>query len=508
MCDKKFLYGASVQGIQGFIFSTNKLQEIIGASGLVEEVCTNLFEDEFKQNGELVVKAAGNVKCFFENEDECRCAVLGFPRRVMETAPGVTISQAVVEMENDDFKKACDELEANLHAQRNKPVKSLQMGCMAVERSRRTGLPAVTIDSKENEFVDEGTDKKLEFLNKGKASYSKTHYDSSVTAKLYENLYGEKVNYYTNIDIKDMTLQNDWLAIVHADGNGLGEVVARIGKDREKLRSFSESLSEVTIKAAQEACEEVGAKDEKGNLFIRPVVLGGDDLTVICRADLAVPFVEHYLKAFEEKSEANTNVGRLSACAGIAFIKSSYPFYYGYELAETLCGVAKKDAKSDEMKHLYDGKVASCLMYHKVQSSFVEDYAVIKQKELTPTNGWSFCFGPYYLKGNEKRWTIENLKNNVDKLSLEANNPIKTAVREWMTLMGEGEDRAAQKEKRIQNLSQYGDKQKKLFEEVAKPFTKEQGQQPSPLYNRAGVGKCSPAYDVLSLLTINTQQTK
>lgn len=34
----KYLYGASVQGIQEFIFKTNKLKEIIGASKIVEDM--------------------------------------------------------------------------------------------------------------------------------------------------------------------------------------------------------------------------------------------------------------------------------------------------------------------------------------------------------------------------------------------------------------------------------------------------------------------------------------
>ena len=39
----KFLYGASVQGIQHFIFQTNELKDIVGASELVENICTTLF---------------------------------------------------------------------------------------------------------------------------------------------------------------------------------------------------------------------------------------------------------------------------------------------------------------------------------------------------------------------------------------------------------------------------------------------------------------------------------
>ena len=51
--NEKWLYGASVQGIQGYIFQTIKLKAVIGASELVKD----LRETNFKK--ELVL--AGNV---------------------------------------------------------------------------------------------------------------------------------------------------------------------------------------------------------------------------------------------------------------------------------------------------------------------------------------------------------------------------------------------------------------------------------------------------------------
>ena len=55
----KYLYGASVQGIQSFIFKTNKLAEIIGASELIEQLCTSLFEKsvpDFKKENLIMVR--------------------------------------------------------------------------------------------------------------------------------------------------------------------------------------------------------------------------------------------------------------------------------------------------------------------------------------------------------------------------------------------------------------------------------------------------------------------
>lgn len=242
---KKHLYGASVQGIQDFIFQTNKLKDIIGASGLVKNICDRTFKDEFLGHGTLVVSAAGNVKCIFDKEAECRRAVLLFSKRVMEQAPGITISQAMVEWnDGDSFGTACDELEKRLHAQRSKRPKSLVTGLMAMERSRTTGLPAVTTDP-ESGFLDECTRNKREALGE----------DNAAQLHLCTDFFGKKV-YARDVafDFSDLTRRNEWIAIVHADGNALGEVVARKSGSPKELRDFSTNLDHATKTATQQAC--------------------------------------------------------------------------------------------------------------------------------------------------------------------------------------------------------------------------------------------------------------
>ena len=63
---EKYLYGASVQGIQSFIFQTNQLDDISGASELVESICTKVFKEMvgegFNEKSNAVIMAAGNVK--------------------------------------------------------------------------------------------------------------------------------------------------------------------------------------------------------------------------------------------------------------------------------------------------------------------------------------------------------------------------------------------------------------------------------------------------------------
>lgn len=463
----KYLYGASVQGIQQYIFRTNKLKDIVESSDRVQNICTEKFEEilghELKEDN-AVLNAAGNVKYIFDEKIECERVVRQFPKAVMEYAPGITISQAVVPCpEEDKYAEYADILERRLKQQRNKPMGSLTTGLMGIAREVGTNLPKLLIKDKED-----------------------VH---DVKSDLCLNAFGESTDMCdVEWKIDKMTDKNDWIAVIHADGNGLGQVVQKIGKDRKEFKKFSRNLDAATKAAAQRAYRDVFMKFADKELTpIRPIVLGGDDLTVICRADLALDYVTAFMDAFEKEVEEKTHQ-ELTACAGIAYIKSSFPFYYGYALAESLCCEAKKDAKKD----LKEGEFApSCLMFHKVQDSFTEDYARIVERELTGKDGYTMKFGPYYLHKSHAeqkgRWTIETLKTKTEFIEKQGKDgsAIKTHLRRWLADLHQNTGMAEQKVLRMKSLFEA---QKDYIESVTK-------------------GKCTPVYDILALHTINTQET-
>ena len=487
----KYLYGAAVQGIQDFIFKTNELKHIVGASELVEQICTSAFDD-YAVNGESVVRAAGNIKFIFNNEEDCKRAVREFPKRVMTMAPGITISQAVVSLD-DDFGKAVDNLEALLKVQRNKPSHSVTTGLIGLKRANNTGLPVTGIETKK-----EGEGKKTLYyddatLAKNNMANDKEHDLKGLCKKSFGNFHG-KIAY----NISDITGKNDWIAIIHADGNGLGKIVQTVGKKKEVYKSFSQKLSEATIEAAHQAFKEISWPfDERETIPIRPVVLSGDDMTIIIRGDIALDYAYAFIKAFEKKTnEALGDILRsehvfaddkdyLTACAGIAFIKSSFPFYYGYELAESLCGQAKKDTKAifgERSNHL----PPSCLMFHKVQDSFISDYKDIVLRELTANDGLSFKAGPYYIKEQEGKHTVEDLIANCLLLNSENGDGIKSGIRNWISLRIENKSKADQRKERMLQIFTEGTSIESLTSEKD--------------------NRCI-AYDVLAYHTIINQQT-
>ena len=486
MENEKYLYGAAVQGIQGYIFQTNELKNIIGASELVERICKEEFSKFTDgKDSNSVLRAAGNIKHIFESEEDCKRVVREFPKHVMETAPGITISQAVVKMvgKHADFATAVNELEQKLRVQRNRPMPSVTTGLMGIKRSNKSGFPSVKIDK--GEFLDAATCAKQK------------NYDYHI---LCDKAFGEKLDARSfAFDIKDITLKNDWISIIHADGNGLGQVVQKVGKNAAEFKEFSEKLDKATILSAQAAWDRIKMTDilQSNPIPIRPIVLGGDDLTVICRADFAIEYVAAFMQEFEIKTEEffhdilqkhnvfENGAKKLTACAGVAFIKSSFPFYYGYELAEALCGEAKKHAKA-----LDKNLAPSCLMFHKVQDSFVEKYQEIEKRELLTKGGVSFKYGPYYMQEIGGKPTVEVLLEYVRELDSEDGNKIKSHLRQWVSALIEDEGVAEQYKSRVTSLLSEG-KLKNIFDKITS----------------LGENK-TMAYDILSLASIKFQNTK
>jgi hypothetical protein len=467
---EKYLYGAEVQGIQNFIYSTNELKEIVGASELVEEVCTTAFQEMLESMGaklnesQVFVMAAGKIRYLFDDETLCKSVVRNFPRKVTEMAPGITFSQAVVKYDGD-YATASQVLEEKLRAQRNNQMRSPNVGFIGTLRSRKTGLPAIEIV--DGEYCDAASAQKLSMMRLGE--------NGATHKKLNDKLFGEGSGKEGVYDISQLASENSWIAIIHADGNGLGQVVQKIGNNSEQLKQFSKYLDKATTDAAQKAYEDLKIVTVKGEKEpMRPIVLGGDDITVICRADIALPFVKYFLREFEyctgnegiakilkDNKVFKNGKNYLTACAGIAYIKSSYPFYYGYDLAEELCSDAKKESK--EISGGMDNLPPSSVTFHRVQSSFVESYDKIQDKELT-ANSTSLKFGPYYLDidyvnsfNNIKdgklngvmRWSIDELEEKVKLIEGDEEHRLKGNLRDWLTLLGSNPGYAQQRKDRI-----------------------------------------------------------
>ncbi len=478
MASEKYLYGFTVESIQSFIFETGKLKEILGASEMVEQICTEKFKEIVNQYGafneqNLLVGAAGKITYVFDDQTVCEKVVYGFQRSILTEAPGLNLSQAVVKISGDHVDgNSLSMLESRLETQKNRAFNHHGLGLMIAERSRRTGGAAVEVDT-------EGSEGYLDRRQAAKVRYQRNGRDT-----LFEKIlgigHGFKKGQHFALEPEQMLSgqsEGGWVAVVHADGNSLGQTIQRITEEIGQkypnsnvlqivLKTFSEKLDAATKQSAKEAFERIVKPvydkeldlGRKPKLPLRPIILGGDDLTLIIRGELAVPFTEVFLKRFNHHTKNNFSQlasdylpmlkDGLSACAGIAFIKPKYPFHYGVDLAESLCSYAKEKAKS-----ISSTPVPSCLAFHRVESAFVDDYKTICQRELL-RNGIRMHYGPYFINHQSGYSTVGTLLNQAR--ALQEDDAPKAPIREWLKVLAENRDKAVQLMERIKSLnSQY-----------------------------------------------------
>jgi len=214
----------------------------------------------------------------------------------------------------------------------------------------------------------------------------------------------------------------EWLAIIHADGNGLGAIFQdfkNISKksDRDYVdvyREFSLALDDCTIKATNHALNELKKNIEEEKLPIVPLVLGGDDLTVLCDGKYALKFTHDFLKQFEEetsqnktiwriannafgnKDENEPSVKRLGICAGIAIVKPHFPFHQAYELAESLLRSAK------EVKQKIPTAPSSAMDFHILYDSAYSDLDLIREKLRVDGEKTHLYAKPYVVTDEDK----------------------------------------------------------------------------------------------------------
>jgi len=421
-------YQFEVNSIQRWIFGSGKLRAIVGGSKLVSGITDELLErtldalpDEAGDRIEFARQAGGVFTAL--SEDETALAELRrvWPLMVTRYTPG--LSFGIGYGCGDTVKAAMDAARADIGARGALPQAELPAATPVMERSRLTGRAAVRIEDKEP--ADAITAAQLAAEQRGRDGAGSKDIGTRLAEKLglapdcwprdmepRENE-GESSFPFLRDEPQDGddkekgTIINRYVALVHADGNGLGQLMRELkfsggqeGID-ERLR-FSKALEDATFEACLHACRQVllPYRTEDDRLPARPILLGGDDLSFIVRADLALHFTKVFLEAFEKETKQRLSGFNgisdegLTACAGIAYLRSNQPFYMGMELAEALCDHAKKQVREQILYWHHqsddpDGPMPpmfSALCQHRCTDSLISDWEALLKGSLTISN--------------------------------------------------------------------------------------------------------------------------
>ncbi|HMQ32499.1 MAG TPA: hypothetical protein PKD53_17335 [Chloroflexaceae bacterium] len=435
-------------GIQDYIFASNRLRENLGASELVERAVREWvwkalptpnnvepsgailderrIEADATLQAELLLQGGGNAVVLFRTRELAVAMVGRLSRRLLSHAPGLSIAVAHIPFTWDAALGgeggALDTLYKTLaRAKQVRPVGAPLLGQSVTLECRSTGLPAVAYARAQGDDDDEERPASADVLSRIDPEVIE-----GARRRLAAILPPAVMDRYALPDRFDDLGRSEgvqsYLAVVHADGNGVGERFTRLTLGRTDnraqitaLRTLSRRVDEAgklalsrtiaTMVAAFESPERrdpenplqmflagLPADRATGKPFLpfRPIVYGGDDVTFVCDGRLGLALAAEYLRQFHKATEevglpdgeATEGVRPAHACAGVAIVKTHYPFARAYELAEELCQGAKSALRATGRI-----KTESALDWHFALSGLLADLETIREREYTADTG-------------------------------------------------------------------------------------------------------------------------
>ena len=376
-------------GIQRFVFGSNRLRDVIGASLLVARACSSVGDGPVAQHpvDHRLMAAGGNALLRFDDLAPARDFAARYTRWLNDHTPGL---EAVVVHRlygEGELGRAIRALQVELARTKLERLPTAPMAGLSVtETCHETGLPAVHVARLGGQRAPVSR-----VTQAVRAAWKGDRDGSPWTRSLHGLAARARVTFARPRGLDDLGRSHgdtSLLAVVHIDGNRIGRGIsawldARIGEDCRdadlwtRFGALSRGLDVLADGAMQRVMDRVARslvtrEDEAGELItsvvskmpdlaftlrpatvddelgdeggvclpVWPVLVGGDDLTFVCDGRLALDLTAAALAAFEEATVPE--LGRVTASAGVAMVRSHAPFSRAYDLAERLCQEAKR----------------------------------------------------------------------------------------------------------------------------------------------------------------------
>jgi hypothetical protein len=428
--------------IQKYIFSGRKLREFVGASYLVEWIydepilkvlqkmypSTSIDLTAWKNNSgtiqilngadfEVGYIGGGNALLFFSDTKKAKEFIKEWTSLLLHKAPGLIPAAALI----DDFdfndnnyvnsiKKLFEKLE---EIKVSYPVNVFIPGHGLTAECQFSGGNKEIYQDEEYGFISSILKTKLNFT-----AEANNRFKSLLPPNLPYDF-----DFPLEIDkLGQKKGQENYIAIVHIDGNATGQLF-RNCKDLGKTRKLSVFLKEKTAEAMKTTIDNLIAKipdfqefldlsKTNGSFYlpIRPIILGGDDVTFICHGKLGIWLTEKFIENYHDLTKNNAFNSNFSLSAGVLITKSHMPFYRAYRLSEELCAEAKK-----RRKELND--TGSWIDFHIAYGGFTGTINEIREKHYRTHKG-PLYLRPYKIDNNSTGiYSFSALKDGAKKLT-------------------------------------------------------------------------------------------
>lgn len=392
--------------IQDYIFSSNSLQENLGASYIIENIFDYFFDksgtdENIKKIDGIAEKyfiGGGNALFLFDNKENALKAVREFSLYVISNYPGVKIAAGINEnFEEEKFKESMQETFRQLNYAKNMYIPNTILpshGFTTVCNRSQYTAEAEEYTPEGLEYVSSSTKSKLLQADKFREKLDKKFLDDEDRAKFtfaseLELLGQEKGKF-------------NYIAVIHADGNSMGKRFAKKEK-LDELIKFSKEVKEhvnESFKKLIKYCTQNYSKfklkenkDKYGRIIlpIIPIIVGGDDITFITEGRIGLQLAKKFLGLLKTKL---SDEEYFSACAGVAIVKTKFPFYKAYQYAESLCKIAKEKMRSDNAKP----ENSFYIDFHIATQNIINDLKKLRDKQYISIDNKILTMRPYSIK--------------------------------------------------------------------------------------------------------------
>ena len=379
-----------VKGIQSFIFKIPKLKYIVGGSALIDQFDKETMKDLESSGAEHIFSGGGKGTFLCESD----AAVKELKQKIIVQAHAIGIDIRFGQDEN--FSQAAqhaDELYSF--------VPEMHDGYPCSE----SGLYPTKTGEKRHPVIQ----KRL--YSRGEKVFRRFE-DLLLLDVLIPGKSNNELEFFHNVNMDDsdgkdgafaLGNRNRW-AVISMDGNDMGmqfrtQVKNGLSADEMQhwIKTMSKELDKITMAAASAGIQRVvseWAGSDKGKeavvkdgiitLPIRPLVVGGDDIVVLCHSSYAVTFVKEVVRTFEEKSLEKSELwpatnGKLTITAGILYTPVTLPLHTAIPYSESLLGSAKGRGR----KNMVAGKASpACIDWEQITDTVVDTPSAKRQREL------------------------------------------------------------------------------------------------------------------------------
>ncbi|MGL5904095.1 MAG: Cas10/Cmr2 second palm domain-containing protein [Cetobacterium sp.] len=395
-----YLVSVETVKIKDFIFNTNKLKTIRGASFLLDYlnqvVVTDILKKNHVEDKDVLYIAAGNAKFYCKDKEVAKKIEIEIREAYNNFAPDSKLAISYIDAGNEKVWVAMDKLAKETNIVKNKGFSKINLDLPFIQRCDICCENPVEIKKEnfnetlknyvknfepylEREKSKNNANEKLKTLNdrykiesqifdKDKISgICPSCFAKYIAANLIKEDFQE-IGFYSDFkkefkdefkpvdSLEEYKLKKSFIGFMYSDGDSVGEFLKNAkenfqdeAKYKEFIKTFSVTLDKHTKGSLIEVLKELREENKLDEHFGEFLIVGGDDVCAVFPGDIVMEVSTRFQERFNDKMKDyyktcnfKKNGSNITSSGGVVIAKAKTPMYYLFDQSLTLQKNAKK----------------------------------------------------------------------------------------------------------------------------------------------------------------------